>query len=63
MKNYNDLELFQRQVMKQISIEYVENEFKWVNYMDEVLEIWEDLSRAVIRDLFLEAANDIAQLF
>ena len=47
-KNYHDIELFQKQVMKQIQIDSNESEFKWVNYMDEVLEIWQDLSSSII---------------
>ena len=33
-KNYDDLEMFQKQMLGQISTEYTDNEFKWVNYMD-----------------------------
>ena len=40
-RNYKEVEQFQRQVTRQISLEMAEGEFKWVNYMDEVLEIWQ----------------------
>lgn len=36
-KNYRDIEQFQKEVMKQIKVDANDNEFKWVNYMDEVL--------------------------
>jgi hypothetical protein len=40
-RSYKEVEQFQRQVTRQISLEMAEGEFKWVNYMDEVLEIWQ----------------------
>lgn len=48
--------------MAQISTEYGDSEFKWVNYMDEVLEIWEDLCGLIIKKLIDEAARDILSL-
>lgn len=52
-KNYHDIEQFQKQVMKQIQMDSNENEFKWVNYMDEVLEIWQDLSTSIVDSLLV----------
>lgn len=40
-----------------------ENEFKWVNYMDEVLEIWQDLSSEICQQLLTEAAGEISGLW
>ena len=39
-KNYKDVTLFQKQMLSLIKIEIEETEYKWVTYMDEVLEIW-----------------------
>lgn len=39
--------------MKQIQMDSNENEFKWVNYMDEVLEIWQDLSTSIVDSLLV----------
>jgi hypothetical protein len=39
-----------------------ENEFKWVNYMDEVLEIWQELSSEICHQLLMEAAGEVAAL-
>jgi hypothetical protein len=54
-KNFKDLEHFQQQVSHQIEVEFSENEFKWVNFMDEVLEIWHELSLDLIEILIEEA--------
>lgn len=39
-----------------------ENEFKWVNYMDEVLEIWQELSSEIYQQLLMEVAGEVAAL-
>lgn len=62
-KNYRDIEQFQKEVMKQIKVDANENEFKWVNYMDEVLEIWQDICLDVVDILFNEACKDILSIF
>jgi hypothetical protein len=36
-KNYKDVGLFQKQMLRLIKNEIDENEYKWVTYMDEVL--------------------------
>jgi hypothetical protein len=58
-KNYKELECFQKQITRQIANELEENEYKWVNYMDEVLEIWQELSLAIVDSLILEAAAEL----
>lgn len=58
-KNYKELECFQKQITRQIATELHENEYKWVNYMDEVLEIWQELSLAIVDALLLEAAAEL----
>lgn len=58
-----EIEYFQLKLMEQIKLEYEENEFKWVNLMDEVLEIWQDISDIVTHDLLTEAINDIHMVF
>ena len=49
-------------IMQQIKVEYGENEFKWVNYMDEVLEIWQDLCELIVDDMIIDASLDIEHL-
>ena len=49
--------------MQQIKYEYEENEYKWVNYMDEVLEIWQDLCMMIIEEMVSEAVIDIHSFF
>ena len=61
-KTYRELELFQTEIMEQIKIQYRESEFKWVNYMDEVLEIWQDLCEVIVDDMIIDAALDIEEL-
>lgn len=56
-KNYKELEQFQKQMTKQISTELGENEYKWVNYMDEVLELWQDISLWVCEAVLTEAGE------
>lgn len=56
-KNYKELEQFQKQMTKQISSELNENEFKWVNYMDEVLELWQEISLFLTEALLEEAVG------
>ena len=40
-----------------------EGEFKWVNYMDEVLEIWQELSGEIAGALLREAAEELGALW
>jgi hypothetical protein len=58
-RSYKELEHFQKQVTRQISSEMAENEFKWVNYMDEVLEIWQELSAEICHTVLMEAAQEV----
>lgn len=48
---------------RQISIEMTENEFKWVNYMDEVLEIWQELSSEICQEMMSEAVRDLGAIW
>ncbi len=61
-KTYKDLHLFQKQINLQISHEFKESEYKWVNYMDEVLELWQELSHQLIEHLILEAVNELSSI-
>lgn len=51
--NYNQLDLFQKQIAKQLRVQFEETEFKWVNVMDEVLEIWQEICTQ-IEDFVIE---------
>ena len=62
-KSYSDLDHFQKTVLQQIKIEYNETQFKWVNYMDEVLEIWQDLCGIITENIITEALNDLLLVF
>ena len=42
-----------------ISRDLNECEYKWVNYMDEVLELWQDLSLWVSDILIEEAVQEL----
>ena len=61
-KTYKDLHLFQKQINLHISHEFKESEYKWVNYMDEVLELWQELSHQLIEHLILEAVNELSSI-
>lgn len=39
-----------------------ESEYKWVNYMDEVLEIWQELSQWLSEVLVSEAVCEMQAL-
>jgi hypothetical protein len=39
-----------RQIVKDLD----ESEYKWVNYMDEVMEIWQELSLGLVEGLIEE---------
>lgn len=56
-RNYKELEGFQKQVTKQLTAELTDGEFKWVNYMDEVLEIWQELAGEITGELVGEAVG------
>lgn len=62
-KSYKELEQFQKQMTKQISSELNENEFKWVNYMDEVLELWQEISLYLTEALLEEAVGELCLVF
>ena len=61
-RNHRELESFQGQMGRQIKAELSEGEYKWVNYMDEVLEIWQEGCVGVVEGLMTEAVVDIAQV-
>jgi hypothetical protein len=48
--------MFQRQMLRMIKFEFEETEYKWVSFMDEVLEIWNELANEIIDDIIDEAA-------
>lgn len=54
--------MFQKQIVSQLKEEFEENEYKWVNYMDEVLEIWQDLGLEIIELLITEASQELLHM-
>lgn len=59
-KNYKDVALFQRQMLEMIKQELDETEYKWVTYMDEVLEIWNEMANDIVHEMFVEAVCEIS---
>lgn len=45
-----------------IASELGESEYKWVNLMDDVLELWEELSRWICEAVIEEVVRDIETL-
>jgi hypothetical protein len=59
-KNHKDVALFQRQMLEMIKQELDETEYKWVTYMDEVLEIWNEMANDIVHEMFVEAVCEIS---
>lgn len=56
-KNYKDVSMFQQKMLKMIRNEFEETEYKWVTYMDEVLEIWNEVANNIVKDMIKEAVQ------
>jgi hypothetical protein len=55
VRSHRELQVFQRQMGRLIDRDLSEGEYKWVNYMDEVLEMWQELSLWLTDVLVAEA--------
>ncbi len=47
-------------MLEMIKQELDETEYKWVTYMDEVLEIWNEMANDIVHEMFVEAVCEIS---